>query len=260
MQAATATKKKSTKLTWAEVARQPTGRAMCDSGDFYGRHWERPLPQDGIKISHYESSKELMPSIPLHRFLDEHFEIDHKLTRWLRRECEKQSRYGYQEYAELLAEKLGLAHLAGDYTYNWENDLSQDFQFTVVGPSGADWVWSDECYLIIQTHNGCDARGGFSDPVVCKASEPGAWLDVVCGVWLDEGTDADGTVLDREALQALDEEWQIGYTSAPASRFNGEIAEVISCDETGNKFTVRLKSGETVSGSFCARDSNGGFL
>ena len=43
-------------------------------------------------------------------------------------------------------------HFSG-YTYNEENILSQDFVYFVMGD-----------YVFIQTHNGCDARGGFSTP------------------------------------------------------------------------------------------------
>lgn len=254
-------KAKASELTWADIVRQPTGMALCDSGGTSGRHWQRPLPADGIKLESYSSEKykEILAYIPLHSFLLEHFEIDQKLTRWLRRECDKQSRYGYSEYAEMLATKLDLEVLTSNYTYNWENDLSQDFQFSVVGPAGADWVHSNECYLVIESHNGADARGGFSDPIVAKPSDPASWLDVVCGVEFHNGTDANGATMERDALQALDERLQVGYTSCPASAFNKEIGEIHSVDEKGNKFDVTLKSGERVQGSYYYRNSNGGY-
>jgi hypothetical protein len=51
----------------------------------------------------------------------------------------------------------------GFYTYSHDNDLDQDFTVDV-------WFgeeYEDE-YVILRTHNGADARGGFSEPVVAK--------------------------------------------------------------------------------------------
>ncbi len=48
-----------------------------------------------------------------------------------------------------------------EYTYNNENDLDQDYQYAIL-------EGEDGSYAFIQTHNGCDARGGMSHPV-CAA-------------------------------------------------------------------------------------------
>ena len=51
----------------------------------------------------------------------------------------------------------------GWYTYGTDNDLDQDVHI--------DAEFEDaygERYLILRTHNGCDARGGFSSPVAAK--------------------------------------------------------------------------------------------
>lgn len=50
------------------------------------------------------------------------------------------------------------------YTYNNENDLSQDYMVDL-------WLSEEdggELHAVIRTHNGCDARGGFSEPVVAR--------------------------------------------------------------------------------------------
>jgi hypothetical protein len=230
-----------------------------DSGGLNGRHWQRPLQSPPIKLWGDIERKELYAAIALHHFLKEHFEIDQSLTRWIRRESQKQGKCSYQEYAELLAEHLGLDHLSGDYTYNWENDLSQDFQFTVVGPKGVDWIYNEACYLIIESHNGADARGGFSDPVVCKPLDPESWLDVVCGISFTAGKTATGASLTDEALQELDESFQVGYTSSPSHEFSKQIATIHSFSDKENKFEVTLVTGERVSGCFYFQDANGGY-
>lgn len=45
------------------------------------------------------------------------------------------------------------------YTYNEENCLDQDFIFKV-------FTFNGDQFVFIQTHNGCDARGGFSSPKI----------------------------------------------------------------------------------------------
>ena len=47
------------------------------------------------------------------------------------------------------------------YTYNWENNLSQDFQYAYVTCGSDTWV-------LLQTHNGVDARCGLADIRVFK--------------------------------------------------------------------------------------------
>jgi hypothetical protein len=58
----------------------------------------------------------------------------------------------------------------GGYTYNEDNDLSQDFVYYSLG----DIVESE--YVIIRSHNGCDARGGFSSPVVAEVKGDAYWV------------------------------------------------------------------------------------
>ena len=58
-------------------------------------------------------------------------------------------------------------------SYNGETILDQDFQFWIFSPedigSDTDWIYvEDGVYAIIQTHNGCDIRGGYSTPHVFK--------------------------------------------------------------------------------------------
>ncbi len=52
---------------------------------------------------------------------------------------------------------------AGFYTYNSKNSLDQDFAVSLL--IGNEEFYGEQ-YAIVRTHNGCDARGGFSEPVV----------------------------------------------------------------------------------------------
>jgi hypothetical protein len=44
------------------------------------------------------------------------------------------------------------------YTYNYRNDLDQDFVYYAIATN-------EDPLLVVQTHNGCDARSGFSSPL-----------------------------------------------------------------------------------------------
>jgi hypothetical protein len=52
------------------------------------------------------------------------------------------------------------------YTYGHDNDFDQDFQVLF-------WLVDDmnDLHAVIQTHNGADARGGFSEPVVATVGD-----------------------------------------------------------------------------------------
>lgn len=83
------------------------------------------------------------------------------------------NQYVEQALAELPVDAVKLLHEngvkkseGGYYTYGKENNLSQDIHF--------DLAFQDDygdSYVIVRTHNGSDARWGFSSPVVAKAAD-----------------------------------------------------------------------------------------
>ena len=242
---------KNTAINFESLVRQNTGTHFLDSGGENGRHWQQPLPTAPITVAIGYKGESLEVSISTAAFLNEHLEIDQKLTRWLR----KQDASNYTEYADALAEKLQLTVLCSENTYNHETDFDQTFQFSVIGPKGAEWIYDDDCYLIVETHNGADVRGGYSDPVVCKLKGDSRFLDWNCGATFTEYTTAEGETLDP---QEHDERYQIGYTANPIDSLNDSIADVLSVD--GVTFKARLKDGAIVTGYIYANASNGGQL
>jgi hypothetical protein len=172
-----------------------TGQHMLDSGGAYGRAWQRnqaaaeahgqtvlemfqaqsPAWWDGygVTLSTFHWMTERLTFVP---------EMQSRLDRWINlgwieaRHPERGSRYARgpetnhpgtiddwidrlveHEWAEPHPEFPGWTN-----TYNHENLLSQDLQFrcfatTDEHPLGA------ESYVAMSTHNGADARGGYSD-------------------------------------------------------------------------------------------------
>ena len=67
-----------------------------------------------------------------------------------------------------------LAELS-ENTYNWDCNLSQDLLFTAFGNE------DNFTHCILQIHGGCDARGGYTKPVVFKLKESLALLRTADG-------------------------------------------------------------------------------
>ena len=60
----------------------------------------------------------------------------------------------------------GMDKLENGYTYNLDLPLSQDFLWR-----GYENMFSEK-FLLIELHNGCDARAGFTEPVLFECEFP----------------------------------------------------------------------------------------
>lgn len=172
---------------------QNTGRDMLDSGGAYGRHWERNqkktvedfINEDVITIEPciYNGNRlELNERKSLFHHLDANLSYDKDMNElWYRFDEHFPDKYwdgkdGTMNMFFQWASKYDSKYhnhwdFKGEqysgYTYNEENILSQDFVYHIMG----GWVF-------IQSHNGCDARGGFSRPVLFQTTDDGRLNDV----------------------------------------------------------------------------------
>jgi hypothetical protein len=160
-----------------------TGRHMLDSGGAYGRHWERnqaieslydlpsirlewntytdrttgaeiPEPYAVINTAHYLASRLDWDDVSVE--FEKYREADDTDDSW----WDVMERFILEylgDRAEPKFDNDGDFYHDSGYTYNCENILSQDFQWSFITIDG----WE---YVFIMTHNGCDARGGFSYP------------------------------------------------------------------------------------------------
>jgi len=170
-----------------------TGRHMLDSGGAYGRHWERnskrslqdfvQAPPVTFKASVYNERLEFNVMKSLFHHLANNLELcEYENKLWLTWDklhsdwSYSDSEYGFYnamlerdtkwiqkkpflEHGDYNPSDFEGEHFSG-YTYNDENILSQDFVYYIMGD-----------YVFIQTHNGCDARGGFSQPRLFKLNQ-----------------------------------------------------------------------------------------
>ena len=157
-----------------EMLIENTGAHPLDSGGIYGRHWERNrairdfretpevyVSEDGVLINvfHYltcylerdELSEELEKQ--LYEFAEE---PENRDLSWF---------YVMEGFADQLEDLGWIVHPPFN-TYNSDNFLSQVLQGIVVETPDRE-----EYYIILQIHNGCDVRGGYTKPRIFKLLE-----------------------------------------------------------------------------------------
>jgi len=150
-----------------------TGADILDSGDIYGRHWERNRAiNDFRKIP--KVSQEVYNDYISIKYNVFHYIVDHcEYCQELDKEFHKFANSPeYKEESWLTC----MEDFCSEYlcltkhkwctinTYHYENILSQVLQYTMF--TFDDFY--DEAYIILQTHNGCDVRGGYSTPHVFR--------------------------------------------------------------------------------------------
>lgn len=159
-----------------EMLTENTGSHMCDSGGAYGRHWEKnqkktlqefrnekeqTIIKEGdyyercVSVFHYLSELELDD-------ICKHFNFKNTNPKDWDADFEG---YGVSKGAwEWLTDNCVVEEQQSFNTYNGESDLSQVLQGT--------WLTiNDEQYILIQIHNGCDVRGGYTDAKLFKTQD-----------------------------------------------------------------------------------------
>ena len=156
------------KVTTADVIKdmmvEPIARSILDSGSAYGYHF-----QENKQVTDWDSVARVNVSYDV-----ELVEVYHYLNEVLQRDrfCEKVdaviARSG-SEWVQEGIETLLECNLIGKTsrpinTYNYESNLSQVLLFQVFTVPNADEFEDDDVYCLLQLHNGCDVRGGYTDP------------------------------------------------------------------------------------------------
>lgn len=164
----------------ASMLTEPTGASILDSGGAYGRHWERNA---GMTTEAWEST----PSATVSKWGDVTVSTFHYMRDRLRfhadmdaafREFADTDEWEREPWLPIMKAWVTGVHDSDRYsdlseprtwnTYNGEDYLSQVLQ-------GVTFRHDGHTYAIVQTHNGCDVRGGYSSPrvfrVECDMSE-----------------------------------------------------------------------------------------
>lgn len=164
----------------ASMFTENTGRHMLDSGDAYGRQWERNAGRD--VNSFLEAPKAFWsygPTIDTFHYLNDRLEYAPVMDRWLHifAESDGRERDGwYSVITEFAAHASDTGETAGWNSYNDETLLSGVIQWTT-------FTRDDETYICLQIHGGADVRGGYTQGRVFKVSENWYYQVQNCSVY-----------------------------------------------------------------------------
>ena len=227
-------KLKAENITFYTAARQNTGGSIADTGDVYGRHYDRiEVTPDDPCITWEDPEEPATLSTP--HLLDSCLEIDRDVQKewedWDKVKGVQDDLDDMESAVEFLKEMSGnprsrlyqYVSRARDNVYNMDNDLPQVFIWDVWtrDPGNEDWLYAEESITLIHIHTGCDVRGGYSRPLFCRKREEYPMpIDVTAGYSIVDslGTFPDG-ILD------LDEHWWHGYSPCPYVELEKDITQ-----------------------------------
>lgn len=158
-----------------------TGRALGDSGDAYGRHWQRNQKRS---LEDFRNEPAAKLEISSHTYNDGkvtyYFEptisLFHKLTSTLDLDelCDEFNAlpvedwdgeyYGTSAAGFEWLENHNFYSSEGFNSYNGDSVLSQVIQGELLNREGV-------YYVLLQIHNGCDIRGGYTDAKLFRLPE-----------------------------------------------------------------------------------------
>lgn len=160
-----------------------TGEAMLDSGGAYGRHWQRNQkksfkdfmnePQVSYDIDTWTPEGktpeyEITYTISLFHYLTNgHYELDLLCNEYNTLKCKDWDGFTYgvskdqEQWLKAHGVDTNIDNANSWNSYNGDSMLSQVIQGTNIEING------DE-YVLLQIHQGCDVRGGYTDAKLFK--------------------------------------------------------------------------------------------
>lgn len=173
-----------------------TWEAMWDSGSAYGRHWERNIKktlsdwqnepevsfeithciywenketeyknENGINHTYYyydakedrENHSEYNYTISVFHYMCK-LDLDEVCEEYNRKKCPdwESDIHGVSKSQRAWLDKKGFVIGDSFNTYNHDSNLSQVLQWTIID-------LDDKKYVLLQVHQGCDVRGGYTD-------------------------------------------------------------------------------------------------
>lgn len=173
---------KVTQFVLKEMFCENTGSHFLDSGGAYGRGWQRSqavkdqewmkAERMNVEVDKYSKGEYYINITKnTYLFLCDHITYDIEMDRIFHKFSEQEGRKRDSYYSNMndFIEHLKegeefikeFQNLGGYNTYNGESCLNKTLQWNAFN-------YDDEDYLILQIHNGCDVRGGYSTPHVFK--------------------------------------------------------------------------------------------
>ena len=212
-----------------KILKEPIAHYLCDSGGAYGYIYERNQEEGYLKglnpVEEYtdEDKKErrLYVTIPVYDLLtyncvkdDDVIQFEKKLFKaFEERGFEPYEIYEVEEYLKNDGKKefgiteTGISSLSYTNTYNYEEYISQTLLYIT-------FSYDDDDYLLLEVHNGCDVRSGYTYPQLFKLEDIEYFLSGLsdrvcqceCGLndytfyGYDDVTDSDGEYVDANEI------------------------------------------------------------
>ena len=131
-----------------------------DSGGIYGYQYEKNK-KDGISENQFIIASDTK-DVDIYDIFFNTFYLLKENCEYMEDETKKLQKMGLDEW-EL---NNGMDKLEDGYTYNLDLPISQDFLWR-----GYENMYGEK-FLVIMLHNGCDARAGFTEPVLFQCDYP----------------------------------------------------------------------------------------
>lgn len=157
----------------AEMLQENTGRSFLDSGGAYGRNWERnqgvdfeSQPVGNLEFWNRNGELDIVPTLSVYHWLKDRLEYNPELDEQYRDYVEDLDIHTAEDFARSIDGKgiYGDGPAFTVNTYNGEDLLSQIIQYVY-------WTDGDGAHVLLQVHGGCDARGGYTDPVAFDVAD-----------------------------------------------------------------------------------------
>jgi hypothetical protein len=151
--------KTKTQAILAEMLIENTGRHALDSGDHYGRHWQR---HNGKSLDDFLVEPSILGdrwgvSINVFHYLSRRLEFSADVQDLFDKFLELNPDDGHFELARDFAERIDASGAHEWNTYNGECLLSQTIQ-------GVSFQYQSQPFVLLQIHGGADVRGGYTKP------------------------------------------------------------------------------------------------
>lgn len=153
---------------------ESTGISMMDSGGTDNRGWQRNQKKSFTDFENepaveYEVDDQLSYTVSLFHYLPTVLELDDLCNEFNSKKVNDWDSdiYGVSKAGKNWLLKKGFKIGNSWNSYNGENTLSQILQGTELKIDGC----GEGDYVLLQIHNGCDARGGYTDAKLFKYQE-----------------------------------------------------------------------------------------
>lgn len=236
--------------------RENTGRALCDSGDYYGRNFTRNQGKTweelayGIKqeasVYTYRTPHELelTATVSLASYMENNLSYRPDIQEAYEKFVEEQDRDNYYdcELMQKFADQCGFGVedcRSVSYSYNWDNCFSQNIQFIVFDYEG-------DKVALIQVHGGCDARSGLTAPKAYEIRGDHYLGDCVINIYYCDD-DGFGKYPDEHYVDDLDELKHLPvFEFEYASNLDADIENLKLTDKYSEDTVAKMKAQDSV--------------